>query len=310
MIRLFFILLLTGIIEARPYPIQFSIPESKIVSQIPEKTRDFAFIIPGDKSTYIYNTESDYYKGYQDSYFAITTKKGGWDCLRHYEILANGCIPYFPNLDQCHPRTMAFLPRELIKEAMNLPGVSYLRIDHNQFDKEKYYEILNKLLDHTRKHLTTRSMAHYVLQTLNYTGSGKILFLSNNQPVDYMRCLTLIGLKELLGERVVDYPKVEHIYKSYTGDPAGHWGRGFSVLQNVDDIYVDRSSIEQRIKNREFDLIIYGSVHRGLPFRSLVLENYPQEKIAYICGEDHHKCKFAKQNLHNLFLREFSSLRW
>ena len=27
-------------------------------------------------------------------YFWITIK-AGWDCLRHYEILMNGCIPYF-----------------------------------------------------------------------------------------------------------------------------------------------------------------------------------------------------------------------
>ena len=39
--------------------------------------------------------ESDYYKDYQRSYFAITCKKGGWDCLRHYEILANAVSPTF-----------------------------------------------------------------------------------------------------------------------------------------------------------------------------------------------------------------------
>ena len=54
---------------------------------------------------------------------------------------------------------MHFLPRELIKEAMNLEGVSYLHIDHSKFDKEKYFEILGKLLEHTRKYLTTQAMA-------------------------------------------------------------------------------------------------------------------------------------------------------
>ena len=106
--------------HAKPFPIQFAIHESKIVKEIPEKDQDFAFIIPGNIRTYIYNEESEYYKDYQRSFFALTWKKGGWDCMRHYEILANGCIPYFVDLDQCDPNTMQFLPRELIKEAMNL----------------------------------------------------------------------------------------------------------------------------------------------------------------------------------------------
>jgi hypothetical protein len=28
-------------------------------------------------------------------------KKGGWDCLRHYEIIGNGCMPYFENIEKC-----------------------------------------------------------------------------------------------------------------------------------------------------------------------------------------------------------------
>ena len=48
---------------------------------------------------------------------------------------------------------------------MSLKGVSYPKIDHELFDKAKYNEILNKILDHTRKHLTTKSMANYVLET-------------------------------------------------------------------------------------------------------------------------------------------------
>ncbi len=42
-------------LEAAPYPIGFAIPETKIISDIPEKDRDFASIIPGVLSTYIYD---------------------------------------------------------------------------------------------------------------------------------------------------------------------------------------------------------------------------------------------------------------
>src|SRR5579862_5558247 len=238
-------------IFSQVYPIQFSIPEHKIVKEIPEKDRDFAHIIPGDPNTYIYTDEEDYYTDYQHSYFAVTMKKAGWDCMRHYEILANGCIPYFVDLDKCDKDTMFFLPRDLILEAMNLPGVSYLHIDHSQFDTAKYYEILNKLLEHTRKYLTTRNMAQYILDTVHYTGTGKILYLSNDEDPDYLRCITLVGFKELLGDRVVDVPKIQHIYKSYPGDIKRLYGKGFTYTKNVEDLPIDRENIEERIRNKE-----------------------------------------------------------
>lgn len=292
--------------ENRPHPIQFAIPESKIIKEIPEKDLDFSPLIPGRLDTYIYFEEAPYYKDYQRSYYAITCKKGGWDCMRHYEILANGCIPYFLDLDRCDSNTMYFLPRELIKEAMNLEGVSYLNIDHSKFDRSKYFEILNKLLAYTRKYLTTRAMANYLLNTIHYEETGKILYLSYDLWPDYMRCLLLTGLKEIFTDKVVDYPKVEHIYKNYSGNIQGLAGKGMTYTKNIEDLPIDRTNIEERIRNKEFDLIIYGSVHRGLLFHDLVKETYAPENIVYICGEDYHRCAFI--HLQNFFLREFEAL--
>lgn len=290
----------------KPYPITFCIPEEKIISSIPEKTRDFAFLIPGDLSTYIYTTESDYYKAYQESYYAITKKKGGFDCLRHYEILANGCIPYFVDLDNCDSQTMYFLPKELIKEGMLLDGVSLQGIDHARFDKENYYKILEKLIHYTQQHLTTKKMAEYVLQTINYTGEKKILFLSGETSPDYLRCLLLVGFKELLGDKIVDFPKIEHIYTNYK-DEQLLYGRGFTYTKIVEDLPIDRANIEERIKNKEFDLVIYGSIHRGTPFEDLVKSVYSPTEIVYLCGEDDHICQYV--GTPNFFLREFTHLQ-
>ncbi|MDE3045947.1 MAG: hypothetical protein KGJ02_04815 [Verrucomicrobiota bacterium] len=288
---------------AKPHPIQFALSETKMVKEIPPKDRDFAVVIPGDISTYVYSEEKDYYKDYQRSYFAVTKKKGGWDCMRHYEILANGCIPYFLDLEECPSKTMTLLPKKLILEAMHLPGVSYLEIDHRVFDENRYYEILEELLDYTRERLVARKMAQKILDRVKYKGKGKILYLSKQTYPDYLRCCMLIGLKELLGPRVVDVPKVEHIYTNYPENTLKLYGKGFSYTKVVEDEPVDRENIKQRIKKKEFDLIIYGSVHRGLLFHSLVRKVYPKEKIVYLCGEDEHKCKF--KHYHNLFLREY-----
>jgi hypothetical protein len=292
-----------------PFPIQFSIPECKIVKNIPKKERDFAYIIPGQKDTYIYDNEKEYYKDYQRSYYAITCKKGGWDCLRHYEILANGCIPYFLDLNDCDPNTMYFLPKELIKKAMSLPGVSYLNIDHKKFDKHQYNIILKELLEHTVNHLSCKSMASYILNTINYKGKGKILFLSHDANPDYLGGLTLIGLKSLLKDRVVDFPKIKPIYKNYAGNVQNLYGKGISYTKIIDDYPLDRSNIEDRIKNREFDIIIYGGlIHLKRPFHDLVRQYYKSDEIIYFCGEDIHHCQFMR--LPNLFLREFPIMKF
>jgi hypothetical protein len=293
-------------LEGRPFPISFGIAEDKIVKTIPEKTRDFAFIIPGKTSTYIYTNEEDYYNDYQRSFYAITCKKGGWDCMRHYEILANGCIPYFLDIDKCPENTMHLFPKALVKEAMSLPGVSNGSINHALFDKSRYYAILSKLIAYTKKHLTTKSIAQYLLDTIGYSGEGKILFLCQNDTVDYLKTSILIGLKEITSENIIDFPKMHHIYKSFTGNPKDLYGKGFSYTKIVADIPVDRTNIENRIKNKEFEYIIYSYVHHGCMFYETVKKYYPPEKIVYLDGEDGHRnCKYA--HLKNLFLREYDA---
>lgn len=293
---------------AEPFPIQFSIPQTKIVKRIPKKDKDFASIVPDFPGTYISDKEEDYYKEYQRSYFAVTSREGGWDGLRHYEILANGCIPYFTDLERCPTRTMTRLPKDLILEAMNLEGVHEGYIDHEKFNKERYYEILQQLLEYTREQLTTKSMAEYALKTAGYSGKGKILYLSQETKNDYLACLILIGLKELLGpENVIDVPKVAHIYSSYTKDIRKLKGKGMTYTHILTDIPVNRENIEDQIKNKEFDLVIYGSVHRGLPYLDIVQKTYAPEKIIYFCGEDLHSCD-GEEQFQNLFLREIPAL--
>ena len=137
------------------HPISFAIPACKIVDEVQSKTRRLAFIRPGELDTYIYKTESDYYKGYQESKWGLTFKKGGWDCLRHYEILANGCVPYFPDLSDCPNSIMTNFPKQII---------SYTNLMfENNIDGWEYNYYVNMLLDYTRENLTTVKLAKQVL---------------------------------------------------------------------------------------------------------------------------------------------------
>lgn len=135
-------------------PITFCIPESLIVQSVPAKTKRVAHIVPGDLSTYIFDRVEDYYQDYQSSVFGITRKKGGWDCLRHYEILMNGCIPYFIDLKSCPQLTMHQLPKELLLET-NEHYEKGTDFDHAQYEQE--------LLNYTRQHLTTKKLVAYLL---------------------------------------------------------------------------------------------------------------------------------------------------
>jgi hypothetical protein len=287
-------------------PIQFGIPSKKILTEIPAKTKDFAHIIPGDLKTYIYTQEEDYYRDYQDSYFAITCKKGGWDCLRHYEILANGCIPFFLDINDCPKNTMSFFPKDLVAEAMNLPGVSYLKIDHNIFNKEAYKKILEKLLEFTKNNLSTEALGRYILEKIGYCEHEKILFLTSGTGPDYQCDLSLIGLKQILRSKVVDYPKIDYIYDSYSGEIQALYGRGMTYTKIIgeDEIMRDEKLILNQIKRGEYKHVIYGSIHRGLPFIKIV-KDYSKRlnlKIHFICGEDIHSCEY--KSLKNLFSRE------
>ena len=99
------------------HPISFSIPEAKIVSNVnaAAKTKLFprhvvdaevAATVDGATEKYAFSDESEYYRDIQRSRFGITTKRSGWDCLRHYELAANGAVPCFRSLDQ-KPHTCA-----------------------------------------------------------------------------------------------------------------------------------------------------------------------------------------------------------
>ena len=144
----------------------FGIPEENIVACVPEKAFDFAHIIPGKRETYIYDDrdEQEYLRNYRASYYGYTWKKGGWDCLRHYEILASGALPYFSDLADAPPTVLSFLPKRLILEGMRLLGVDvyHQRIDHTTFPSDKYYEIACKSLEYTRRYLTTKMVAKYL----------------------------------------------------------------------------------------------------------------------------------------------------
>lgn len=270
------------------FPITFSIPESKMVTTLPPKTKTMSGQIPTNTKTYTYEREADYYGEYQSSYFATTKKKGGWDCLRHYEIVANGCLPYFENdPTECPNRTMALWSKTLWMDARRLYDAwKGTPEDHNTWER-----LMNQSMDHVKKHLTTKRIADYLLDTTGHHQTQRILFLSGDLYPDYLRCLTLHGLKERMGAHCHDYPQVSHLYENCSIPNASLYGKGMTYAKLLDpSLHDDRldATVEKDIADKVYDLIIYGSVHRGMPFYEQVASIYEPHQIILLCGEDIH----------------------
>ena len=290
------------------FPITFSIPKEKIVDVIPIKTKYQSSLIPGQLNTYIYKNEKDYYEQYKESMFALTTKKCGWDCMRHYEILANGCIPYFPDIENCPSNTMALLPKELLLKA------NYLYKSNSQISSEsdEYISLSNQLLEYTKNYLTTEKMANYILTKTNHTSVSTILYLSGQTSPDYLRCVTLHGFKKQFGQNCHDYPIIPHLYQIKDMNYESLYGKGISYT-NLLDINLHSNEFDQTIENdiktKKYDIVIYGSYHRGMPYYDLVMSYYDPKNVILLCGEDIHDCDYINwiNKSHYVFVRELNT---
>ena len=138
-------------------PINFSIPEVKFVKE-KNKTQKFATVVPGKPETYIFNDEDLYHKDYQKSFFAHTWKKGGWDCMRHQEIVANYCFPFFRDLENCPPRIMPHFPKTQVINYMN---------KYTDIVSPSYWDVVEEIWQHSKTYLTTKYTIKYILEKLS-----------------------------------------------------------------------------------------------------------------------------------------------
>ena len=101
---------------------------------------------------------------FQTSKFGITMKRSEWDCLRHYEIAANGAVPCFRDLDK-KPQTCA--PHGL-NESNCIIYHSYDDLINKieSMDDLEYEKLQSSSLEWVKKN-TTLKRAEVLLQTFN-----------------------------------------------------------------------------------------------------------------------------------------------
>lgn len=262
------------------YPLGYSIPERKVKNvNINVKQRRFAPLIPGKSDTYIYKTEDSYNTMYEESKFGYTYKKGGWDTFRHYEILANNCVPYFLDLEKCPEQTLVRFPKKIIKEIISLEKVDKL-------PDELYNNYIEQLNNYTRQFLTCEKNAEYFLETLSQNKkvvmAPKILMLTFGG-LNYSMCTLAYGLRKILNENFIDYPKINEIYRG---------GRLYN-LSWLENTPIDRKNIEKKVGQHYYDFIIFGPCGPDETFNihnhklwDIAKNNYPYFERIFIFGGD------------------------
>jgi hypothetical protein len=255
--------------------------------------------LPGTAYQFSSNQQEEYYQMYRDSMFAMTQKKGGWDCLRHYEILANGCIPIFQGLHQCPDATMTQFPKALVANAMDALS---------PWDVNGYEAYVEKLLEHTRSHLSCSALARFFLERMSlWVGRPvrKVLMLTGHSGTNYSREMLWIGLSRMLNDSeegiAIEWPRLDALYDDFpVAQLAQIYGNGFTYSRRLLSEFHGRgnwteSEIRASIVAKEWDVVLYGKVGvdetvlgsvPNLPFWSEISGTYGPEEIAFLYGGD------------------------
>lgn len=124
----------------------------------------------------------------------------------------------------------------------------------------------------------------------------KILYITNHMDIlrasggfinDYQNDLVFYGLRELYGDDVVDSTQILTLYKEYEGKiPPQHMWGGMTAFWLIGENNIDRTNIEDKIKDRYYDYIIYGAIKRCKDYYDLVSKVYPNNKVILIDGND------------------------
>lgn len=298
------------------WPISFAIPEERMVDKpilFRYKSQVFSSLLPGARNTYVYPEEKTYQEQYRRSMFALTMKKAGWDCQRHYEILANGCLPLFVDWDLIPDSICTFLPSELLSQLLHWPGLRLPARDrpgpwyqdghvheHAGYDPviltaqaSLYDRVATELLSYTRSHLTCRAMASYIMRTIRLqTGSSsdRVLWVAGPARGEYLGDLMHVGFKKVLGERLVEYPGTSYLYEPADRNAGRLYGRGFSYAGALENYSMN--AVTDPLADT-YEWLVFARPWKDtedVELRRRLLERYRDKtRVVFLMGDDRTK---------------------
>jgi len=272
------------------FPLSYSIPAEVIVPYVPFKTTHTA------EHNYQFDDVAPYMENYRKAFFGHTSLKCGWDCMRHYEILSQGTITEFTNLEGLPRKTMTNFPKALV---FNL-NTKYYSLTFDEILKcssSAVYNDLNSLLCYTRDNLTTESAARYVLRKSGHADAKRILYLSNaDKSGNYMVEMLAHGFSRITEGAADMWPDFEERYDNYPVEPTKKlYGKGFNYTRFLPAAWRRAPSaelIQKRIKEKYYDVIVHCTSEQSdlqYPFltgEGNAKEYYDLSEIVLICGND------------------------
>jgi hypothetical protein len=295
-------------INTMPYCVPDELFSDEGVLPIEKKKYVVSPLIPGDKSNYLFGAgeEAKYYDMYRQSMFAITQKKGGWDCLRHYEILAAGCIPIFEDLDKCPDDTLDSFPKSILKEAYR----ALLPWRNTEEQRTLYNIYASRLYEYAKSNCSMTAntlrflgdMSHIYIGSSFANKNAKILMLTGHPGVNYTRELNWIGIKRwasTVGICAMEYPPLDFLYDDFPESKLRElYGNGFTYSRRLSSelsVSMREDDLILSIQQKEWDIIIYGKVGPdemeegsipNLPFWQHVFKRYSRDEIVFWYGGD------------------------
>ena len=268
------------------YPLNFSFPQPSLVDyRTTDRSHFLSTTYPG--TPHSYSSWEDYLAEYRSSYFALSTRKGGWDTFRHLEILFSGTIPLMPSLGHSHPYALAHYPKQLlisILHSLLTEGPALPDEDTRHF-----------LVDWALKHLTSEAMAHYLLETSGLSPE-RVLYVDKSlaSRTDYLSAFSFIGLFQVLGTRVVAAFEPSYLFDDFDGDTSRFYGKGFGytktlprTLRSSDSLSLDapRSALTRMAEDASAIVVGNYDANKEL-VGDLLDDGIPPERIVCILGSD------------------------
>jgi len=137
---------------------QKTAPDNSVFKQVSD--------IGGGFAHHKFTVEEEYYDDLSKSWFGLTCKKGGWDCLRHYEIIAAGSVLLFKDYNKKHPLCspqclpcLSYSSKEELDDIMN-------RLVVNNTPTDEYHFYLNKQRQWLNNVGTTEARAREIIKTI------------------------------------------------------------------------------------------------------------------------------------------------
>jgi hypothetical protein len=153
-----------------PTPCSFSIPEQWVQKPNASLKKSLlpAHIVDNEvrayfkcgKEKYQFESQEQYYENLSTSYYGITCKRSGWDCLRHYEIAAAGTVPCFRGLNskpaECAPHGLTEHNCVIYRDAKDLDT------QLNAISDTQYHKLLEGAHEWVSEHTTKQAAKRFL----------------------------------------------------------------------------------------------------------------------------------------------------